>query len=314
MLGYSNTNTQRIRLIFHRPIEFTMHVHTLTNQVITGSELRPITADIYWADTADSKPVVVFAHGFRGFKDWGHWHLLAEYFAREGYCFVKFNFSHNGVTPEHLSDFVDLDAFAHNTFSKELNDWDCVLNWLENNANLQQRIQYEWDNLFLIGHSRGGGLAIIKGSTDKRVRAIASWAGVRELDFIWRNNPNTLVEWQERGVIYSYNTRTKQNMPLGINLYLDYQHNQPTMSVSYALQHLQKPLLVVHGDNDAAVSLGDAHAIQQGAPQYTKLHIIEGADHVFNGSHPCTAHTLPLASQQLAQATTTFFKQALKSS
>ena len=291
-----------------------MHVHTRTNLVIVGSEQRPITADIYWADTHAPKPIIVFAHGFRGFKDWGHWHLLAEHFAKAGYCFVKFNFSHNGVTPAQLTDFVDLEAFANNTFSKELYDLDCVLHWLETDNTLRQAVGYDLDNLFLIGHSRGGALAIIKGSEDKRVRAIASWAGVRELDFIWRNNPNTLVEWQEQGVIYSYNTRTKQNMPLGINLYLDFQQNQPTMSVKYALHHLQKPLLVAHGNNDAAVSIDDAHTIQRLAPAHATLHIIEGADHVFNGSHPCTAHTLPLASQQLAQATEAFFNKALKSS
>ena len=42
--------------------------------------------------------------------------------ARNGFAFVKFNFSHNGGTIENPIDFPDLKAFGNNTYGKEVAD------------------------------------------------------------------------------------------------------------------------------------------------------------------------------------------------
>ena len=60
---------------------------------------------------SDSNPLIIFCHGYKGFKDWGAWNLMAEAFAKIGFCFIKFNFSHNGGTIEQPIDFPDLEAF-----------------------------------------------------------------------------------------------------------------------------------------------------------------------------------------------------------
>ena len=73
-------------------------MNTIKNHNLKGSHGKDITLDVYWEDGNQPKPVIVFAHGFKGFKDWGHWELIAEKFALEGFCFIKFNFSHNGVS------------------------------------------------------------------------------------------------------------------------------------------------------------------------------------------------------------------------
>ena len=46
--------------------------------------------------------IVIFIHGFMGFKDWGAWHLMAKVFAKAGFFFVKFNFSHNGLNRTYI--------------------------------------------------------------------------------------------------------------------------------------------------------------------------------------------------------------------
>ncbi|TNF49192.1 MAG: alpha/beta hydrolase, partial [Bacteroidetes bacterium] len=50
--------------------------------------------------------LVVFAHGFMGFKDWGCWDLVQDYFVENGLSFLKYNVSHNGVTLEQPTDFA----------------------------------------------------------------------------------------------------------------------------------------------------------------------------------------------------------------
>src|ERR1700755_3024138 len=93
---------------------------------IPGAKGRGMLIDITFDDTLINAPMVIFAHGFKGFKDWGTHNLLAHYFAEHGYRFLKFNFSHNGTTPDKPIDFSDLIAFSDNTFSIELADLKAV--------------------------------------------------------------------------------------------------------------------------------------------------------------------------------------------
>ena len=66
----------------------------------------PIIGDLTYKK--DSKNLVVFCHGFKGFKDWGCWNLVANLFAENDLKFLKFNFSHNGVTLDNPLKFFDL--------------------------------------------------------------------------------------------------------------------------------------------------------------------------------------------------------------
>ena len=60
---------------------------------LEGGFGRPIMVDITKPNSENPAKVILFAHGFKGFKDWGHWHLIAQAFAEAGYLFIKFNFS-----------------------------------------------------------------------------------------------------------------------------------------------------------------------------------------------------------------------------
>ena len=73
---------------------------TERNIIIEGSHDKPILLDFAYEPTNTLKPVIIFVHGFKGFKDWGHFNLLMDYFVQQGFVFVKFNFSHNGGTVE----------------------------------------------------------------------------------------------------------------------------------------------------------------------------------------------------------------------
>ena len=78
-----------------------------------------MTADLSCTASQEEVPLVIFAHGFQGFKDWGPWPLAAEIFASKGFPFLKFNFSHNGTSTSDYSDIHDLEAFGSNNFEIE---------------------------------------------------------------------------------------------------------------------------------------------------------------------------------------------------
>ncbi len=97
--------------------------------------------------------------------------MIADIFAKSGFCFAKVNLSHNGTTIQQQEDFEDLEAFGQNNFSIELDDLQLALDYLSTRKNPN------WisDEIYLIGHSRGGGLALVKTSEDSRVKKLATW-------------------------------------------------------------------------------------------------------------------------------------------
>lgn len=101
------------------------------NKVLINSYNKPITFDYRFQENNIKKPIILFSHGFKGFKDWGTFNLMADHFAKKGFIFLKLNFSFNGTTPENTVDFVDLEAFGNNNFSKELDDLKTVIDHLE---------------------------------------------------------------------------------------------------------------------------------------------------------------------------------------
>lgn len=246
----------------------------------------PIITSVSYIKKEVLKPVIIFSHGFKGFKDWGHFPLVARWFAEHGLAFVRFNFSHNGTTPEQPADFVNLDHFGKNNFTIELHDLDDVINWVEANAKAHL---FDTDNIFLIGHSRGGGISIIKASEDARIKKIVTWASVA--DFESRLKVEGFDEWKRTGVAYIPNSRTNQQMPLYFQFYEDFDKNRERLLIKRAAKKLNKPLLIVHGTHDDTVSLNEANALHQWAAG-SRLCLLENADHAFNATHPYAAQEL----------------------
>lgn len=279
------------------------------NLTLTGSDQRPFLLDVSYPANAPLRGRIVFVHGFKGFKDWGHWHLLAQKFVEAGYLFAKFNFSHNGTTPEAPEDFVDLEAFGNNNFSRELYDLQVVLDWLD-------RPQAAWaesaDNsapTVLIGHSRGGPIALLQAAADERIRAVVTWASVSQLDYAWPDEA-FLKKWQQTGSYSVVNGRTGQKMPLYYQLYEDYTAAGDRFNTRLAAQALRVPWLIVHGTADPAVPVEAAKTLHDFRPE-AQLEWIEGANHVFGGTHPFPEQELPAHSRQLAEVTLDFCQQAL---
>lgn len=266
---------------------------------------KPILADARYIPNNERKPVILFLHGFKGFKDWGSFNLIADEMARHGFVFVKFNLSHNGTTPEHPVDFVDLEAFSENNFSIELDDTGKVINYLFSQDCVVSSSEMNLNKLFLMGHSRGGGLALLKAHEDSRIKAVATMAAVNDFK---RWTENVMKEWKKNGVHYIHNSRTNQNMPIKYQITQDLENNLSRLHIPDAVKNLNIPLLIVHGTNDETVSVADAKQLHQWNPG-SKLLLIEGTDHVFGGRHPYESDTLPEDTLTALEQAVIFFKQ-----
>ncbi len=274
------------------------------NVILEAESKKPILYDLYYKKSGSPVPLVVFCHGYKGFKDWGAWHLVAKAFAEAGFCFLKFNFSHNGGTVDQPIDFPDLEAFAENNFSLELDDLTRVLNSIEaGNENLNQQIS----TISLIGHSRGGGTVLIKAEEDLRVKKVVTWAGVCDFKARFQENTSEFEEWKKSGVIYIENARTKQQLPHNFQFYEDFKANETRFTISRATKNLNVPLLIIHGDNDPTVDIKEAKALHSWNPK-SKLVIIPNGDHVFGASHPWLEDSLPDSLADVVAITIDFLK------
>ncbi len=267
-----------------------MAVSKEKNLIIEGKHEKPILADIIFKDDGKAKPVVIFCHGYKGFKDWGAWEVMAERFAEEGFFFVKFNFSHNGTTPENPTEFLNIEAFGDNNYVIELDDLQSVIDWLLV-PDFQFADQLKVDDVNIIGHSRGGGIALIKASEDKRINKLITFASVS--DFSSRFPEGKKLEaWEKKGVQYIVNTRTGQQLPHHYQFYKNFRENKERLNIKRAAKKLEIPHLIAHGSSDTSVSIGEAGNLFEWSPA-PKLLLVENADHVFGTKHPWNGDELP---------------------
>ena len=279
-------------------------IKKLDNIVIEGSAGKPILIDAAFNTNKKPKKVVIFCHGFKGFKDWGPFNKIATYFAEKDIVFVKFNFSYNGTTTNDPINFGDLKAFGNNNFCKELDDLSLVLDWIEDCQELKGEI--DTSKISLFGHSRGGSIVMLKTAEDSRVSKVISWASPSNfLDRLPKKEK--LAKWKELGIAYIYNGRTKQNMPMYFQFYENCIKFAERLNIQNAVSKMSIPHLLVHGSEDTTVLLSEAVNIKSWNPN-THLHVIDGANHVLGGFHPYDLEKFPKDLQEAIDVTIKFLK------
>lgn len=275
----------------------------LKNKILRGATGKAFLMDVFFQKTTKKKPLVIFSHGFKGFKDWGAFNQIAAQFAEAEIVFVKYNFSHNGTTLEHPTKFGDLAAFSQNNYSKELEDLQAVIDCLE-----QQEWQSEIDfsNIVLMGHSRGGGISLLQAAQDERISKVISWASVCDYESRMPKEKSSI--WKERETVFVYNGRTKQQMPMHYQLYENFYANKERLDIPRAAKSLKLPVLIVHGDEDKTVLLSEAKQLHDWITQST-LSVIVGADHVFNAKHPAEQNVPHLLQKVVSESIDFVFKE-----
>jgi pimeloyl-ACP methyl ester carboxylesterase len=274
----------------------------IKNFLLKGKHHKPIVTDVFYNKNGIRKPMVIFAHGYKGYKDWGCWNLIAETFAKQNIVFVKFNFSHNGGTPDQPIDFPDLQAFGYNNYTKELDDLQSVIDWVHSETEFKDEI--DLSRITLIGHSRGGGIVILKSCEDRRISKVITWAGVADFESRFPKGDG-LIKWKQEGVIFIENSRTKQQMPLYYQFYENFIDNKERLHIETAAKKLKIPHLIFHGTDDQAVSLEDAKKFNKWNPKSEFIPVING-NHTFGSKHPWKEESLPQQLQEIADNSIVF--------
>jgi len=256
----------------------------------------PIRGDVFNAEHA--KGTVIICHGFKGFAHWGFFPHLAQQLATAGFNAITFDFSGNGVGPDRES-FSEEERFTSNTFTAELKDLELVIAYARSRKLIEKRFG-------LLGHSRGGGMAILHTASDPDVAALVTWASLSHLR---RWGDAEAEQWRRRGFAEVTNSRTGQVLKLGVPILEEVESQWgTTLNVEAAASRVRTPWLILHGIADETLKPTEAERLHASSKGTSTLRILEGS-HSFDAKHPLSE--VPPALEKATAETVSFFARHL---
>ena len=258
-----------------------MATPALTSHRLPGT-LGELLVDVRAGGRDSPRPAIVVVHGWKGFKDWGMFPPLAERLARAGFATVTFNLSGSGV--DDRGELVWPDRFGRDTYTAELEDLGIVVEALAR-GDLGVAVP---SSIGLVGHSRGGGVAVLHAARDPRVKALVTWAAISSVE---RWSPQAVAEWRRAGSMEVVNTRTGQRLQLTTDILDDVERNAVgSLDILGAATRVTVPWLIVHGTEDESVSHLEADALRAASPMATtRVLTVDEAGHTFGAAHPWNA-------------------------
>jgi dienelactone hydrolase len=279
---------------------------------VSSSEDLPIYYDLYVPSGRADKhfPVVIFLHGFKGFKDWGAFPDACAELSAAGFAVLVMNFSLNGVG-KNMTEFDQLDLFARETLSQDLEDVGTVIKALQQGIISVENASLNTDRIGILGHSRGGHTAVAAAAEYSDISCLVTWSAVADYNARWSDE--MVSDWNEKGVTEIKNGRTGQIMSIKDIVYKDAIENADRLMAVKRAQELSIPALFVHSKGDEAVPYSEAEKLFRNcASEEKELKIIPDSGHTFDTAHPFEDEEFPEAFQQVVNATTQWFEYYLQ--
>lgn len=225
--------------------------------------------------------VIIICHSFMAFKDWGFFPHMAERFALKGYATVSFNFSGNGVPPQGIR-IADFARFEKNTISAEIRDLATLLDAIREGRIGSPHIDGE--RIILLGHSRGGAVAIIHAAERSGPIALVTLASVATLQ---RWTRHQLQEWRWKGFLPLSRDTSVSPLRLGVEFLDDLEANGERFNVIAQARSIRIPWLIIHGTADVTVPPAEAEMLYGASNRSTTtLLLLEHTGHLFHARAP----------------------------
>ena len=241
------------------------------------------------AGRLDRVPVVLVLHGFKGFRKWGFFPWLGERIAEAGFASLVFDFSHNGTDAAGEA-YPRKDLFRAASWRTHQEDLEAVLTGLRSGS-LPGASALDPGKIALLGHSLGGGLAVVRAAADPDLRCVAALAPVNRAD---RFSPREKETWRAKGELPVLNTRTGEVLPLGVGFLEDAEARAAELDAAAAAARLSCPLLVVHGEEDTSVPPAEGRSLVESAiaaGRAARWSPLAGTQHTFDAVHPFAGPT-----------------------
>ena len=202
---------------------------------------------------------VVLAHCFTCSRHTTILRRIADALAGAGLAALRFDFSGNGQSQG---------RFEEISYTKHAAEMLLAADYLAR-RNIETR--------GLLGHSMGAALAVLAGARMPGVRGICTLAGrlggLAPTEFL-------TLDQQHQLSLSGKVTFTSRGRKLELTqAFFD---DARTQDLTATIAALQRPLLVVHGDQDRVIPPAEAEKAKRYNPRQVTLKIIPGADHMFS--------------------------------
>lgn len=249
----------------------------VTDWTFPGSDDQPIYGNTHLPD-GDAIGVLICAHGFKGYKDYGFLPLLCQQAARAGLIAMRFNFSHSGMTNQ-IDRFERPDLFEKDRWGRQVADLATVLD----NAVSDQPV-------VVFGHSRGGVTSTLFSGRSPQ-ESLAGLITAAAPDYACKHDDLVKDQLRAEGRLLSPSGRTGQDLYVGLDWLEEIEKDPERLDPTLAAMRVKCPLLILHGDADETVPVQCARNLHKAATPHSELVIIKGANHVFNCPNPLPAQT-----------------------
>ncbi|MFT5284721.1 MAG: dienelactone hydrolase [Planctomycetota bacterium] len=247
---------------------------------------RIVRGRVTLPDLSTPVPFVLLIHGHRSFMDWAFMPLIANRLAAAGLASVAFNMSGSGIGPD-LDHFTELEAFAKNTYSQELEDIERVQ--AEVNSGRFPGVDPARGGIF--GHSRGGGMALLHAARRGSFSALCLWAPMHRVALFGKESR---ALFEERGFIDSP-IGGGRTLRLDRDIIDDAHNHRDQLNIAAACAKIQSQTLLLYGDHDPLHTKGGGTELQRAFKSITpEVGVVEHTGHTFGARHPLRGVPDPL--------------------
>ena len=184
---------------------------------------------------------------------------LAEDLTREGFIVLRFDFSGNGQSEG---------EFSQSTYSKQITEMQKATEIVASNGAV-------W--IGMAGHSMGGLISFLTASKIETVNAVCV-IGSR----ITAMEATHFLNQTQRDILKNTGEVSFTSRGRFLTVNKDFFSDADRFELQKILQAFQKPLLMVHGDQDEIVPVKEAKRAKEISNGRANLEIIAGADHMFS--------------------------------
>lgn len=203
---------------------------------------------------------IIICHGFLGNKTGGGRAVaFGKKATQRGYGVLRFDFHGSGDSEGNFEDI---------TLSNYLQDLESAVDFTEDQG---------LGKIVVLGRSFGGDVAICQAARDQRIQGVCTWGSpISTINTLRNNQPEEyqrLLEGKTAHWKDKYGHRTLR--PSFLTDLRKHEISREAKKIS------PRPLLIVHGDQDATVNVEDAYQLYRAADEPKELAIISGANHQF---------------------------------
>ncbi len=274
---------------------------TIIEWLIVGAEGQAIIGNAH-LPAGNPVGVVLIAHGFKGYKDYGMFPRIAEAAAAAGFIAHRFNFSHSGMTNV-IETFERPELFERDTYNKQIHDLRAIVAAVNDGRLDGQGFAY-----VMFGHSRGGVTVLLTAGRYADDAGLPQPAGI-----ITASAPSSCRAMAPQqaeallaeGFLESPSARTGQTLRIGKGFLTEQLEEPDAHDLPALIASITCPVLIIHGEADPTVPAECAQQLAQASGETAEVIRIAGGNHVFNTPNPMPpdAESSPQLDELLAAVT-----------